>query len=108
MKYLCVDMTGQCVVHVEGHQTGSECPRRVILSERFCGVDVKNILRAHDEVTQGDAKRKKASTLLEYACPPFHPSPRHTLPLVYSLFQFLKVDLLMLNYVTMVAFSGSD
>lgn len=35
------------------------------------------------------------------------PPPLH-LPLVYSLFQFLKVDLLMLNFVTMVAFSGSD
>lgn len=28
------------------------------------------------------------------------------IPLVYSL--FLTVDLLMFNYVTMVAFSGSD
>lgn len=47
----------------------------------------KNILtRAHDEVTQGDVnlrkKRKKASTLLDYAC--FPPHPPALLCIVYS------------------------
>ena len=76
MKYLCVDMTGQCVVHVEGHLRSKQALNVldgwIFFFERFCGVDC-NILRAHDEVTQGDVKRKTASTLLEYACPPPRP-----------------------------------
>lgn len=66
-------------------------------------------------MTQGDVKlrekRKEESKHTVGLCMPTYPPPHHIppfFPLVYSLFQFLMVDLLILNYVTTVAFSGSD
>lgn len=68
-------------------------------------------------MTQGDVKlrekRKEESKHTVGLCmPTYLPPPTTTsppfFPLVYSLFQFLMVDLLILNYVTTVAFSGSD
>lgn len=81
-----------------------------IFFERFCGVDLNILTRAHDESTQGDMKRKKVSTLLEYACFPSSSSssslPPFLLCIVYS--SSLRLTSWCLNYVTMVAFSGSD
>lgn len=51
MKYLCVDLTGQCVVHVE------DGPRRPILIERICGLNI--LTRARGEVTQGESENEE-------------------------------------------------
>lgn len=84
-------------------QTGFECHWWVILFERFIGVDFNILSRAHNEMTQGDVNHRRGRK--QAHCWNMH-VPRPILPhLLYSLFQ---VDLLMLNYVTMVAFSGSD